>query len=297
MFGVSKKSGAEVVPVVDMKGVIMPGKGGPFGGKNVLNIDRLRGALAKAFNTSGAVAVALDINSPGGSPAQSELIGNHIRKLAGETNLPVYAFTQDVAASGGYWLACAADEIYSVRTSLLGSIGVVNEGYGYGKLFERLGLELRQFTAGKSKRRMDPTKPVSDEDRAWMKGRLENIHQIFKDWITERRGDKLVIPEGQDKTAYLDEHIFTGEVWNGDEAVKLGLADGIGDIESVLRQKFGKDIKIQWPQAERKNLLSLIAPFTGAGIGEGIADAPEALVQAAAEQVRDEIAWAPYTFR
>ena len=299
-----------VVPVVDLKGVIKAGSSGGFGSsKNALNIDALRGKLTKAFNTSGAVAVVLDINSPGGSPAQSELIGNHIRKLAEEKNLPVIAFVQDVAASGGYWLACAADEIYSARTSVVGSIGVVNEGYGYGKLFEKLGLEARTFTAGESKRRMKPTAPITEEDRKWMESRLGKIHQIFKDWIIERRGDRMTAPAGvihQGNEAvkkYWDENVFTGDIWYGNEAVEMGLIDGIGDMESVLQQKFG-NVTVKLPTPARKSLLSLISPF-----GANAADAQDniagmnaeqvagAIVEAAGEAMKDEAVWAPYTMR
>ena len=147
--GTKKEKGA-IVPVVDLKGVIMAGgRGGLLGGgSKPINIDGMRDTLTKAFNTAGAVAVALDINSPGGSPTQSELVGSLIRELAEEKNIPVYAFAQDVAASGGYWLACAADEIFAAKTSTIGSIGVVTGGMGYHELAQRLGIEDRTFMAG-----------------------------------------------------------------------------------------------------------------------------------------------------
>ena len=285
----------KVIPVVDLKGVIKSGGGGGLmgGGGKSINIDAMRDTLKKAFNTAGAVAVALDINSPGGSPAQSELVANLIRKLAEEKHIPVYAFAQDVAASGGYWLACAADEIYSAKTSTLGSIGVVTEGYGYEKLFKKLGLEIRQFTAGKSKRRMNPAEPVKPEDKEWIQERLGKIHRLFKDWILERRGDRFVIPAGQDKENYLDENIFTGDTWNGVESVGLGLIDGIGDIETVLKEKFGEAVKIRYPETRSPKLLSLLSPFRSAVSGNAQAD----MVEAAVEAIADEITWSPYRMR
>lgn len=297
-FNRSKEAKA-VVPVVSLKGVIQAGGRSVFGGAKPLNIETVKGNLTKAFNTAGAVAVALDINSPGGSPTQSELIGKYIRRLAEEKNIPVYAFAQDVAASGGYWIACAADEIFAAETSTLGSIGVVTGGYGFKDLAKKLGVEDRTFTAGKAKRRMSPLRDVSPEDKEWLEERLGKMHELFKNWIMSRRGDKVVVPEGQDKDQYLDNEIFTGDIWYGQEAVDLGLIDGVGYMDEVLREKHGDDIKISPIVEKRKGLLSMLAPFGGASAGVSMSaeEMGAAAIRTAHEIATQEVAWSPYDMK
>lgn len=295
----AKEPQGKVVSVIDLKGAIMPGSGGggPLGGGSaIINHDKLREAIDKAFAPPGLVAVALDINCPGGSPAQSEMIANHIRAKAIERGVPVYAFAQDVAASGGYWLACAADKIYAQgRTSIVGSIGVVSEYMAYHKLMNTVGVEHRVYTAGESKRRMGPFTPENDKDKAWMKSHLEDTHEMFKDWIKSRRGPQLAAG-GAD----LDKEIFTGDIWHADKALKLGLIDGIGMMEPTLRNDLGKDFKLNYVTRQRGSLLSALfsraaapapaASLDPAAIGEGI-------VEASLQAAKRESLWAPYNMR
>ncbi len=198
----------DVVPVIKLHGVIAAGQSGgglmgPVASR--LSIDGLRDQIDQAFNTANAVAVALDVNSPGGSPVQSELIADYIQWKAEETGLPVYSFVQDAAASGGYWLACAADEIYTARASMVGSIGVITSSIGYAELAETLGIESRTYTAGESKSRLDPLEPEKPEDVEWITARLEATHGVFKAAVTQCR-------EGQfDENLDLDAKVFNGD--------------------------------------------------------------------------------------
>ena len=178
--------------------------------------------------------MALAINCPGGSPVQSALIASNIRRLAGKHKIPVYAFCEDVAASGGYWLACAADEIYADQNSIIGSIGVISGGFGFPEALSKLGVERRIYTAGTSKSTNDPFKPENPEDVAKLKTMLEEIHQSFIAEVKARRGTKL-----------KDEpDLFTGAYWTGSKALTLGLIDGIAHMDAELRRKFGDKVEI-----------------------------------------------------
>ena len=293
-----KKETKPIIPVVELKGVIAPGERKGLGGSHTINIDQLKGVLTKAFNTSGAVAVALDINSPGGSPTQSELVGNKIRELAEEKNIPVYAFAQDVAASGGYWIACAADEIFAAKTSTIGSIGVVNSSMGYAELAKKLGIEDRTATAGHAKRRMSPLRKVTEEDQKWLQSRLDKMHVLFKDYISERRGEKLVIPDGMDKDTYLDQQIFTGETWFGQEAVDLGLIDGVGYIDDVLKSKFGSDVKISPVKPSMPGIFSLFSMKAREEVAEvHQKDISAGMVADAFEVLENEAHWGHFDMR
>jgi len=255
-----------VVPVVRLHGIIASGAAGL--GRQLLNADSVEGALNRAFTADGAQAVALAINSPGGSPTQSQLIGSRIRQLAAEHELPVIAFCEDVAASGGYWLACAADEIIATPTSLLGSIGVVSSGFGLEGLIAKLGVERRLHTAGTNKARLDPFSPEKDDDVQWLLGMQSDIHDEFGAWVRERRGDKLV---------GTDEELFTGEVWIGRKALELGLADGLGTLREVLAQRY-PDAELQAVHA-RKSLAARLGLPAAAAPG-GLPEAAVALVGA-----------------
>jgi len=255
-----------VVPVVRLHGIIASGAVGL--GRQLLNADSVEGALKRAFTADGAQAVALAINSPGGSPTQSQLIGSRIRQLAAEHELPVIAFCEDVAASGGYWLACAADEIVATPTSLLGSIGVVSSGFGLEGLIAKLGVERRLHTAGTNKARLDPFSPEKDDDVQWLLGMQSDIHDEFGAWVRERRGDKLV---------GTDEELFTGEVWIGRKALELGLADGLGTLREVLAQRY-PDAELQAVHA-RKSLAARLGLPAAAAPG-GLPEAAVALVGA-----------------
>jgi signal peptide peptidase SppA len=223
------RRGAAVVPVVRLSGVI--GAVTPLRpGMTLAGIAKM---LDKAFATKNARAVALVINSPGGSPVQSRQIFLRIRQLAHEKNLQVMVFVEDVAASGGYMLACAGDEIYCDPSSILGSIGVVGGSFGMTELIKKIGVERRLYTAGEHKAMLDPFLPEDPDDVARLKAIQREIHAIFIDLVKKSRGTRL-------KGA--DDLLFTGEYWAGDTSVSLGLADGIGDLRSTLRARFGDKV-------------------------------------------------------
>ena len=227
------------VSVVRLSGVI----GGRTRGG--LNDSGIGPAIDKAFNRGKPAAVVLDISSPGGSPVQSSLIGARIRRLAEEKNIPVIAFVEDVAASGGYWLAAAADEIYADPSSVLGSIGVISASFGADEFIQRHGVERRVYTAGHSKSMLDPFRPEKSEDVARLKQLLEDIHGNFIDHVTSRRGSKLA----------SDTDLFTGEVWLAKRATELGLIDGIGHLRPMIKQRFGDKVKFN-RYGTKKGLLS-----------------------------------------
>lgn len=204
-------------------------------GRGTLNDANLAPLLEKAFVKGKPAAVVLEINSPGGSPVQSSLIGARIRRLAEEKKVPVIAFVEDVAASGGYWLAAAADEIYADESSVVGSIGVISASFGAHELLARQGIERRVYTAGKSKSMLDPFRPENPEDVARLKVLLEDIHGNFKDHIAARRKGKL--PQDRD--------LFTGEVWLARRAQELGLIDGIGHVKPMMQERFGEKVKFR----------------------------------------------------
>lgn len=217
------------VAVIRLAGAI--GGGGRGGG---LNDAALAPVIERAF-ARRPVAVALAVNSPGGSPVQSSLIAARIRRLADQRDIPVHAFVEDVAASGGYWLACAADRIWADDSSILGSIGVISAGFGFHGLIERWGIERRVHTAGLSKSTLDPFRPERPEDVARLHAILEPIHEAFKDHVRARRGTRLS----------TERDLFTGEFWAGREAVRLGLADGIGHLVPRMRALCGDDIRFE----------------------------------------------------
>ena len=221
-----------VVPVVRLVGVI--GISTPL--KPGLTLANVARGLERAFALPNIKAVALAINSPGGSAVQSHLIHRRIRALAEENEVPVIAFVEDVAASGGYMIACAADEIVADPSSIVGSIGVVTASFGFDRLFERIGIERRIHTAGERKAMLDPFKPEKPEDVKRLKAVQRSIHEGFMALVKERRGKKLAGPE---KT------LFSGEFWIGGEAEKLGLVDRLGDMRGVLRERYGKDVIIR----------------------------------------------------
>jgi serine protease SohB len=220
---------SHVINVIRLEGVIASGRGV----QTTLSGKSLEPLLKKAFR-KGVSGVALAINCPGGSPVQSALIASNIRRLAEKNKIPVYAFCEDVAASGGYWLACAADEIYADQNSIIGSIGVISGGFGFPEALAKLGVERRIYTAGTSKSTNDPFKPENPEEIARLKSMLEEIHQSFIAEVQSRRGAKL-----KD-----DKDLFTGAYWTGAKALTLGLVDGIAHLETELRRKFGDKVEI-----------------------------------------------------
>ncbi|WP_199440670.1 S49 family peptidase [Umezawaea beigongshangensis] len=216
-----------VVAAVRLHGVITPTPA-PVA-RNTISLQALESALTRAFDHDRLVAVALLINSPGGAPTQSALVAERVRELAERKKVPVLAFCEDLAASGGYWLACAGDEIYAHGTSMVGSIGVVSSGFGLNGLLERWGVERRVHTAGQNKVRLDPFQPEKPEDVEWLRGLHTQLHEQFVAWVRQRRGEKL---------AGTDEELFSGEVWTGARAVELGLVDGLGTVRSVVADRF-----------------------------------------------------------
>lgn len=218
-----------LVAVVRLNGTIgMPGRGS-------LSDTALAPVLERAFRKGKPAAVALEINSPGGSPVQSSLVGARIRRLAEELDIPVYAFVEDVAASGGYWLAAAADEIWADANSVLGSVGVISAGFGAHVLLARQGVERRVYTAGESKSMLDPFQPENPEDVQRLKVILNDIHANFIDHVTERRGAKL---NG-------NESLFTGEIWLARRAKELGLIDGIAHLKPKMQERFGEKVRFR----------------------------------------------------
>ena len=254
-----------VVPVVRLSGVIASGG---LLGRAGLSIETTAPLLARAFAQRGAKAVALTINSPGGSPVQSALIAQRIRLLAREKNLPVIAFVEDVAASGGYWLACAADEIVADGASIVGSIGVISAGFGFKDLIAKIGVERRVHTSGENKSMLDPFRDENPEDIERLKRLQSEIHDGFKDWVRERRGSKL---KGEDSM------LFSGEFWTAKRGLEFGLVDSLGELRSVLQARYGATVHLP-VIAPRRRLLSRF------GLGSGIDSIGPAMLAALEER-------------
>jgi signal peptide peptidase SppA len=240
-------------------------------------------SLERAFNVRHARAVALLINSPGGSPAQSHLIHRRIRDLAAEKKLPVIAFIEDVGASGGYMLACAADEIVCDQYSIVGSIGVVGGSFGFDKLMDKIGIERRLYTSGERKAMLDPFLPEKPEDVKRYKAIQKDIHERFIALVKERRGARL---KGADKT------LFSGEFWTADKAIELGIADALGDLRSMLRARYGDKVRTPLIAAER-GLFGRAKP--GVMFNQALADRP-GLTDEALSTLEARALWGRYGF-
>ena len=243
-----------VVPVVRLSGVIA--SGGLLGSRG-LSIESVAPLLKRAFETRGAKAVALSLNSPGGSPVQSALIAQRIRLHAAEKGLPVIAFVEDVAASGGYWLACAADEIIADPSSIVGSIGVISSGFGFQDLIARIGVERRVHTSGENKSMLDPFRPEQPDDVVRLNRLQAEIHDGFKDWIRQRRGKLL---KGDESL------LFTGEFWTARRGIEFGLVDGFGELRATLQARYGDKVRLP-VIGPRRRLLSRFGLQTGIGGG------------------------------
>ncbi|MEU0533828.1 S49 family peptidase [Amycolatopsis tolypomycina] len=249
----------DVVAVVKLHGVITPSPS-PLA-RGAINLAAVESALTRAFGHERLKAVALLVNSPGGAPTQSGLVAERIRQLADEKNVPVLAFCEDVAASGGYWLACAADEIYAHRTSMVGSIGVISGGFGFTGLLERFGIERRLHTAGANKSRLDPFSPEKPEDVEWLKKMHTQLHELFVNWVKERRGDRLT--ESED--------LFTGDVWLGAKAVELGLVDGLGTLRQVITERYpDAEISVAEPKKPLLARLGIGAPAAASAVLDAV---------------------------
>src|SRR3979490_1723237 len=276
------RRGAAVVPVVRLSGVI--GAVTPL--RPGMSLAGTARTLERAFATKNAKAVALVINSPGGSPVQSRQIYLRIRALAAEKKLPVLVFVEDVAASGGYMIACAGDEIFCDPSSILGSIGVVGGSFGFQELIKKIGVERRLYTAGEHKAMLDPFLPEDPDDVARIKALQREIHAIFIALVKQSRGTRLKGTE---------DVLFSGEYWAGETSVSLGLADAIGDLRSTLRARFGD--KVLTPViAPASGRLSGLLGRKSAGAGtssiDGIQGLPDGLISA----LETRAIWAKFGF-
>jgi signal peptide peptidase SppA len=277
------RRGAAVVPVVRLSGVI--GAVTPLRpGMSLAGVAKM---LERAFGARNAKAVALVINSPGGSPVQSRQIYLRIRQLAAEKNLPVLVFVEDVAASGGYMIACAGDEIFCDPSSILGSIGVVGGSFGFQELIRKVGVERRLYTAGAHKAMLDPFLPEDPDDVARLKSLQREIHAIFIALVKQSRGSRL---KGADDT------LFTGEYWAGETSVSLGLADAIGDLRSTLRARYGDKVLtpvIAPASGLLSGLLGRRSPGAGSmGMFDGFGGLPDDLISA----LETRAIWAKFWF-
>lgn len=254
-----------VIPVVRLSGAIAGESSLPLM-RGQLSVATVGAALERAFRDYSAPVVALVINSPGGSAVQSHLLYLRIRALAEQHDKQVLAFVEDAAASGGYMIACAADEIFADPSSVIGSIGVISAGFGFPEALSRLGIERRVFAAGEHKGMLDPFRPLDPEDVERVRRLQTRVHQKFVDLVRARRGGK--IGEGESD-------LFTGEFWCGADAVGLGLIDGLGEVRGELRQRFGDKVRIRLVTVE-KGFLSRSRPAIsenrsiGAGAAAGL---------------------------
>src|ERR1700676_3206653 len=277
------RRGTAVVPVVRLSGAIAA----VTLRRPCMSLAGVARTLERAFATKNAKAVALVINSPGGSPVQSRQIYLRIRQLAAEKQLPVLVFVEDVAASGGYMLACAGDEIFCDPSSILGSIGVVGGSFGFQELIQKIGVERRLYTAGEHKAMLDPFLPENPDDVSRVKALQREIHAIFIALVEGSRGSRL---KGADDT------LFTGEYWAGETSISLGLADAIGDLRSTLRARYGE--KVLTPViAPATGLLSGLFGRKSAGAGslgtlDGIGGLPDELISA----LERRAIWAKFGF-
>jgi signal peptide peptidase SppA len=242
---------SDKIAVVNLCGVI--GKGGKV--EPGINIENVNPLLEKAFS-SGAKAVAINVNSPGGSPVQSELIFNRIRELSAEKKIPVFTFAQDLAASGGYFILLAGDEIFAHNSSIVGSIGVIFSGFGFEELIKKIGVQRRVYTEGKNKAVLDPFSPEKEENIQILKAAQKDIYEGFTDLVKNCRKEKL-------KAA--DDIIFTGAFWSGKKALELGLIDGISDMRKTMKEKFGEKIKFINIEPKKKGFIKelLASSFGG----------------------------------
>ncbi|HBF29380.1 S49 family peptidase [Rhizobium sp.] len=268
-----------VIPVVLLHGAIMSG-GSRF--RPALNLATVGPLLEKAFKSKESPAVALSINSPGGSPVQSRMIYQRIRSLAEEHNKTVLVFVEDVAASGGYMIAIAGDEIIADPTSIVGSIGVVSGGFGFPELLKKIGIERRVYTAGENKVMLDPFQPEKPSDIEYLKTLQLDIHEVFIDMVKQRRGIRLVD----------DAAVFSGLFWTGRKSFELGLIDGLGSLRETIKARYGKSAKLELISAH-KGLFGRVRPGIQNALGN-----PEQLAAAAAsglaETMEDRALWARF---
>jgi signal peptide peptidase SppA len=258
------RSSVPTVTVVRLSGTI--GIGTPL--RPALTLQGVNDALERAFRRKGIAAVALVVNSPGGSAAQSSLIASRIRRLAEQHKVKTLAFVEDIAASGGYWLSLAADEIYADRNSIVGSIGVVAATFGFVEAMKKVGVERRVYTAGKNKVILDPFLPEKSEDVKRLQELQGDVHETFKQAVRDSRGGRL--KESDD--------LFSGAFWSGGKALDLGLVDGLGEMHAVLKQKFGDKteiVEVHKPGGWLQRRLGGFSAQAGASVAAGVVDEME----------------------
>lgn len=262
-----------IVSIVPMRGII----GGHGLRRSGLSLEVLAPVLEAAFRPRHVTAVALLINSPGGSPVQSDQIAGRIRDLAAETEKPVIAFVEDVAASGGYWIACAANEIMVNPSSIVGSIGVIYAGFGFQDAIDRLGIERRVHTAGSRKQLLDPFRPEKEEDVAYLRTVQDEMHQRFIDWVRSRRGERLKSDD--------EPEMFEGKFWTGARGIDLGLADAEGELRRTMRDRLGD-----------KTRFRMLSPRRGWARRLGLARSvdPEQWVEAGLTVVEERAVWSRF---
>ena len=266
-----------VIPVVRLQGAIMAG-GSQF--RPALNLAGVATALDKAFAYKDAPAVAVSINSPGGSPVQSRLISQRIRDLAAEKDKRVLVFVEDVAASGGYMIALAGDEIFADPTSIVGSIGVVSGGFGFPEMLKKIGVERRVYTAGTNKAILDPFQPERENEIEYLKSLQLEIHQVFIGMVKARRGGKLA----------EDPDLFSGLFWTGTRGRALGLVDGLADMRSELKRRYGPKTRLELVSAP-KGLFGRKTPGVGGLSGDMAERIGSAGVAAVADLEEEKALW------
>ena len=266
------------IPVVRLQGVIMTG-GNQF--KPTLNLASVAPMLEKAFSKKDAPAVAISINSPGGSPVQSRLIYQRIRALAEEKNKKVLMFVEDVAASGGYMIAVAGDEVFADSTSIVGSIGVVSGGFGFPELLRKIGVERRVYTAGENKVILDPFQPEKEGDVEYLKTLQVEIHKVFIDMVKMRRGSRLAD----------DATVFSGLFWTGVRGLDLGLIDGMGEMRETLKRRYGKKTRLELVGGAR-NIFGRRLP--GVVHGGAAGEVGVGMMTALADGIEEKALWSRY---
>ncbi|WPE22537.1 S49 family peptidase [Shinella zoogloeoides] len=266
-----------VIPVVRLQGAIMTG-GSQF--RPALNLAGVATALDKAFAYKDAPAVAVSINSPGGSPVQSRLIFQRIRDLAAEKGKQVLVFVEDVAASGGYMIALAGDEIFADPTSIVGSIGVVSGGFGFPEMLKKIGVERRVYTAGTNKAILDPFQPERENEIEYLKSLQLEIHQVFIDMVKARRGARLA----------ADPDLFSGLFWTGTRGRALGLVDGLSDMRSELKRRYGPKTRLELVSAP-KGLFGRKTPGVGGLSGDMAERIGSAGVATVADLAEEKALW------
>lgn len=280
-------SSRPTVPVLRLMGPI--GMATPL--RPGMSMDGLAGPLDKAFSYSKLPAVAIVINSPGGSPVQSNLLCRRIRQLAEQKQKKVYVFCEDVAASGGYYLACAGDEIYADPSSIIGSIGVIAAGFGFDRAIDKLGIDRRVYTAGNSKSTLDPFRPENEEDVVRIKAIQKDIHDVFIGVVKDRRAGRL---------RGADAELFTGAFWSARKALEYGLIDGIGEVRAKMRELFGDQVALRVIPTAPQGLLSRLRRLPGMGAAGGgsgyevAAGLPAGLTDEALSTIEARMLWARY---